>query len=725
MILSAQELDKEGVLILKSIDEEYFKNNPFEDGISLKDKGWKYKNGDNLEWAELEYDDLEWEKLSSEKDYDALFKEDTFKNRWFRLHFKIDSSLQNSNLFFNILIFGATEIYLNGKKVKTFGRVGSRMKNEHTVYARTQFQVPLTNNKNYVLAIRFSNHLGQKLATLFPWNSPFLNAKGNHLMRINYYGDNVSNTKYYDHRILVYVIIRYPEMLLLLTTGLVFFIRYLFVKKDRATFSFALFTLSMGIFVLCNFVNYGIPILFEYSNPLIQNFILYLVTRLCLTLGYLFLLRFLYYSFFPEYLNIWNYLFKIWVALFSIMLIIPFFYSINLYPYLFRYFFIPLLFIELARVIIFSIYNRKENAYITGIGAGLYVSFLGLFFLFTTLKFYALPGYVFSLGVLSLISSATILLIRQNRQKEQEVLQLAEDKAEILENQKEKLEEQVQERTEELQMANEEILAINDTLTETLETIEEQRDEILSSIQYAQRIQASILPRDDYFQKLLSEHFILFKPRDVVSGDFYWLAESNSKIVLTAVDCTGHGVPGAFMSMVGNDLLNAIVKDKHISKANEILTQLHKNVRLALQQKETQTNDGMDMALVSIDLKNKILEFAGAKNPLIYIQNGELHQIKGDIMGIGGVQQERERVFTAHEIDISKPTTFYLFSDGYQDQFGGKKGRKFMTKRFRELLFDIHKKPMQEQKSILETTLKDWRGKEEQVDDILVIGVKI
>jgi len=308
--------------------------------------------------------------------------------------------------------------------------------------------------------------------------------------------------------------------------------------------------------------------------------------------------------------------------------------------------------------------------------------------------------------------------------------------------------EEIKVTNEELNTVNEEVQAINETLKLTLDTVEEQRDEILSSIQYAQRIQSSILPREEYFQSLLPEYFVFFKPRDVVSGDFYWLTKIEEraifeeaitksgsrkilkevmpeKIILAAIDCTGHGVPGAFMSMVGNDLLNSIVKDKHVFQADKILKQLHKEVRQALQQKETQTNDGMDMALVSIDLENKILEFSGAKNPLIYIQNGELQKIKGDIFGIGGEQREIERVFKLHKIDISQPTTFYLFSDGFQDQFGGEQGRKFMTKRFRKLLFKIHQKPMQEQKQILENTLQKWMGKENQIDDILVIGVRV
>ena len=318
------------------------------------------------------------------------------------------------------------------------------------------------------------------------------------------------------------------------------------------------------------------------------------------------------------------------------------------------------------------------------------------------------------LGVLLLIS---YLFLRSKQKSNQLLTQKSKELTTV--NQ------EIQVVNEELKTANEEIQTINDTLLVTLDTVEKQRDEILSSIQYAQRIQSSILPNPKQIQRLLPEHFILFKPRDVVSGDFYYIKETQGKIILAAVDCTGHGIPGAFMSLIGYTALLDINVLQKITKAAQILEWLHIGVRYILRQKESEIKDGMDMALVVIDKENKTLDFAGAKNPLIYIQNGKLHKIKGDIMGIGGVQTEMERHFAIHTIDISEPTTFYLFSDGYHDQFGGKKGKKFMTKRFRELLFEIHEKPMEEQKSILEKKLTNWMGKEEQVDDILVMGVKV
>lgn len=282
------------------------------------------------------------------------------------------------------------------------------------------------------------------------------------------------------------------------------------------------------------------------------------------------------------------------------------------------------------------------------------------------------------------------------------------------------------------------------------EVIEEKNKNITDSITYAQRIQEAILPPQEKINECFPEHFIFFEPRDIVSGDFYWFTHKeaipiyresgnfqasekvlegfeNEKVVLAAVDATGHGVPGAFMSMIGNDLLGQIVQDNHIHQADEILNELHHRIRKVLNQENTQIQDGMDVALIVVDLEAKTLEFAGAKNPLVYIQNNELHLIKGDKFSIGGEHRGIERTYTKHTLDISQKTTFYIFSDGFQDQFGGEDNRKFMTKRFRELLFEIHKLPMQEQKQILETTLHNWmeEGNAEQVDDVLVIGVQI
>lgn len=275
------------------------------------------------------------------------------------------------------------------------------------------------------------------------------------------------------------------------------------------------------------------------------------------------------------------------------------------------------------------------------------------------------------------------------------------------------LERKVKERTQEVQAKETKIRRLYEGLSD--------------SIRYAQRIQKAILPTEEKFEKILPHSFVFFKPRDVVSGDFYFLEEVDNKIVLAAIDCTGHGVPGAFMSLIGNDILAEIIINQKTTEANKVLEKLHKGIRSLLRQEETKNQDGMDMTLVVIDKENNILEFAGAKNPLIYIQNNELKVIKGDKMPIGGEQREMERIFTKHEISLEKETHFYLFSDGIQDQFGGEKNKKFTPKRLRNLLQENHQKPFEKQKEILDQTIENWQkqGNEKQIDDMLLLGVRL
>ncbi len=254
--------------------------------------------------------------------------------------------------------------------------------------------------------------------------------------------------------------------------------------------------------------------------------------------------------------------------------------------------------------------------------------------------------------------------------------------------------------------------------------IEKSNNKIISSINYAKRIQEAMLPPMPSFESLLPESFVLFKPRDLVSGDFYWLSEKDDKIFVAVVDCTGHGVPGAFMSMLGTAYLGQIIDGKHISSPELILSELNIAIKGALKQDETNNRDGMEIALCVLDKKNQKLEFAGAKSPLIYIKNRELTVVKGDRVSIGGRQNEGN--FTKHVIDLdpNEPTCFYIFSDGYQDQFNSDMHAKFMAKRFRKLLQRVHKLPFQEQGQNLNNIIEDWMRHTRQVDDILVLGFK-
>ncbi|WP_299455714.1 tetratricopeptide repeat protein [uncultured Microscilla sp.] len=282
--------------------------------------------------------------------------------------------------------------------------------------------------------------------------------------------------------------------------------------------------------------------------------------------------------------------------------------------------------------------------------------------------------------------------------------------------------------------AKDEVDGVNVTLQEMLETIEKQNDDILDSIVYAQRIQKAVLPLEKRIKEYLPESFVFFKPRDIVSGDFYWFEEVNNKQFIIMADCTGHGVPGAFMTMLGIQALNNIIIQNKIYAPEQILHTLNQTFHTLLNNKGSAMHDGMDVVVSVIDRQAKKMHCAGANSPLIVIQQGKAQEIKGGIHSINGYQRENALVkFIAHTFDISTPTTFYLYSDGFQDQFGGREGKKFMKKRFRELLGSIASQPMIKQRQILQTTLNDWMETEaldgmlpyEQVDDILVIGVRV
>ncbi|HVN57002.1 MAG TPA: SpoIIE family protein phosphatase [Bacteroidales bacterium] len=252
-----------------------------------------------------------------------------------------------------------------------------------------------------------------------------------------------------------------------------------------------------------------------------------------------------------------------------------------------------------------------------------------------------------------------------------------------------------------------------------------QKKEIEDSIRYAMRIQTAVLPSEKVRNELFPDSFVLFRPLNIVSGDFYWISKVGDKTIYTAADCTGHGVPGAFMSMLGVAFLNEIVNKDNITSPDEILSQLREKVIQALQQHGAsgEARDGMDMALVSINSKENILEYAGAYNPLIMIRNGDVSEIPADKMPVGFY--ENMQGFRKHQVRIERGDTFYLYSDGYEDQFGGPDGKKFKSKRLKELLLSISGSPPENQKEILEKSLDDWKGDLPQIDDIVVVGIRI
>ncbi|MBI3136730.1 MAG: SpoIIE family protein phosphatase [Bacteroidetes bacterium] len=281
------------------------------------------------------------------------------------------------------------------------------------------------------------------------------------------------------------------------------------------------------------------------------------------------------------------------------------------------------------------------------------------------------------------------------------------------------LERKVEERTEE-------VVQQRDEIERQRLKLEDLYKDVTDSIRYAKRLQYSILPPQEVIRKVCPESFVLFKPKDIVSGDFYWFYETEGKSLVAAVDCTGHGVPGAFMSLVGANGLNAAVKEHQKTKPGLILNELNKFVSDSLNKgsDDNSVRDGMDLSFCTIDYQKMELEFSGANNPLYIIRNNEFLIVKADKFAIGSFEPGTHN-YTTTLVPIQKGDLIYLFTDGYADQFGGDKGKKYLYKHFRDTLLSVHHKPMKDQHDFLKDQIETWQGSYEQVDDILVIGIRI
>jgi len=314
---------------------------------------------------------------------------------------------------------------------------------------------------------------------------------------------------------------------------------------------------------------------------------------------------------------------------------------------------------------------------------------------------------------------------------------------------------EIEAQNETLQLKNDEIISINEEISKQKNVIEEANKQMTDSIVYAKRIQTAVSPNPAFLSKYHFDYFMFFRPRDIVSGDYYWFyADKQNHLFIVAADCTGHGVPGAFMSMLGVSLFNKIVAERQISQPNLILNEMRNEVKLALHQDSINSSqkDGMDLSLVRIDLDTMMMHFSAANNTGYLLQhfdesqreeiskdlakpehlrdlgNGQLLKLTlmpADPMPIGVYLREKES-FSMTSYQLHPGDSFYLSSDGYVDQFGGKYGRKFLSRNFIKLLMDINDKPMAEQEKIVIDTHDKWRGLEyDQLDDIIVIGVRV
>ena len=334
------------------------------------------------------------------------------------------------------------------------------------------------------------------------------------------------------------------------------------------------------------------------------------------------------------------------------------------------------------------------------------------FNIFTVNSFYF--GHAMEVLLFSIALADKMKLTTKEKERSQKaLLEQTQKNEQLIREQNTVLEQRVEERTHELNA--------------TLQMVAKQRDDIISSINYALRIQNAIIPKESELQQYW-DSFVLFRPRDIVSGDFYWLADKGKHKVLAVADCTGHGVSGAFMTMIGNTILNQIVQDYEIYSPDKILNLMPALLEKTLSHAEGTVKDGMDisiLAITSLDSSKTKVTYAGAMNPLYYIENQEFKIIKADKKPIDGRKADDNFSYRKHEIINQNRLKLYLCSDGFQDQFGGEKDRKFMVKKFKRLLFEISEHPISTQKEILEKTFDDWKGNQKQTDDVLVVGIEI
>ena len=701
------------------------------------DKFWKFQNGDDPTWASSSFDDSKWDTVNTNFGFDKNDSTVFTGIAWLRIHIYIDSILNDTPLALLVKQDGASQIFLDGKLIHSLGTVSADSKNEIKYNPNN---IPLSFRYDtageHILSVRYSNWDFKKYFKKYHVNNP-----GFSIVVVQH--DSSVFEKFTNTIILTSIAVLIG--IFFLSLGFVHLLFYIFYRKHETNLFYSIFVFLFGSIFISPVISFNV---FSPELSIKLNYYYLFVLPL-----FFYALHVLHYSLFKRPITKY---FWFSTVLFIASLISLIFYKDNFSEYLLIAFVISAV-ISSFFIVIKSIRKKTDGAWIIGTGSLIFLLFLSFIIIVIMInKNISVDSlYIIGLVFLALISipvSMSVYLARQfamtNKDLEKkfvEVKTLSEktieqerEKQKILETQKETLEIQVKERTLEI--------------VQQKTIIENKNKDITDSIDYAKTIQEAILPGQELKNRLFPNSFILFKPKDIVSGDFYWFAKNKERRIIAACDCTGHGVPGALMSMIGNNILNQIVNEKGITSPDEILNHLHKEIRKTLKQEEqNETKDGMDIAIVTFDHSSPNeeeqvtrLEFAGAQRPLWIVKtidNGELvndndlfkqqntgnqllTEIKGDKYAIGGWQSEKERKFTKHTISLTKGESIYIFSDGYADQFS-EDDKKLMTSRFKELLISIQQKSMPDQEIFLADFVKKWRGNREQIDDILVIGIRI
>ena len=695
------------------------------------DTHWRFHAGDDLQWVAPSFNDNSWDTLTTDmKSKNAL---SLFKGiGWFRIRLKVTPALFRKTFILKMDQAGASEIYLNGKKLYRFGAVSNTNAGNEVPFdpKNNTYFIQLSADTIQVIAVRYSAYTALKKEYSEPGFSLTL-SNVDHL---------ATDTSEKEGQILFSTFV----FGIFLTLAIFHLLLFFFHRKILSNLYY-----SLMAFVLAFFWLYP-AILAKSGNPFIaddlNNILAYIYAP------FFFFIILLIYSIFSVKFN-W----VTWVLLgITVVADICIAFNVSWFGYVLMFSIISSSF-HSFRITIGAVRNKKAGAWIIATGFGIFAATVVAILLYviimlltthnanvhitdsSPLLFIAIMVWGFSIPTSMSVYLASdfartnktlALQLVHVKQLAEQNIQKEKEKQQIIEGQKEMLEKQVKEKTAKIQ--------------DQKDQLEEKNKEITDSISYARRIQTAILPPEEMLQEALGDYVVVYKPKDVVSGDFYWCHMNGDMVVFAVADCTGHGVPGAFMSMIGNSILNEVVMDKKVFEADLILNELRNTLISTLQKSSGHTTrDGMDIALCVWDKKNNTLQYAGANNSLYWISenvakdgsiqesekirlhNNNLLEIVADKQPIGYQEGKMDVPFTKHIIQLRKGDTIYVTSDGYIDQFGGEKNKKFTSKRFRDLLDTFVHQPTSEQKRVLEQTIEQWKKYETQTDDICVIGIRV
>jgi len=677
-------------------------------GIHVK---WLYKAEDNSEFTKITLDDESWTLVNTSftKGSNSV---PLVSPSWFRIHLLIDT-LKGSAISIMMNHTGASEIYANGKLLKSFGVVSS-LESEEVRYqpAYSPVFIDLPDSDSLTLAIRYSN-----TKILASYNNEVHHQSGFGVVFMKY-DEAVKST---ISASIPYVVLGIGLSIFFLTLSIFHMVLYLFYKTQRSNLIYSVLCIMASYFTFQAFI-----ITLHPSVSVVE--ISRLVSSICGNLFFYLLPYLVAVIFHYETNKILKYLkFTVLLNLLLVFLI----------PSVSSIIFGVILCVSIILIITFLIKSLRsgiKGARILFFGFGFFVLMLSIVvviskiageLVITEINVVAVLFFLaVFLSIIGIPLSMTMLLAKEfsytSRTLELKLVEVEElsvktiqqekEKQKILATQNEMLEVQVKERTTEIE--------------EQKKLIEEKNKDITDSINYAQRIQQSVLPTEKEIKDIFPQSLVLFKPRDIVSGDFYQFKQNGEHKFVILADCTGHGVPGALMSMVGSNLLKQIIMERNILKPNLVLSALHKEVKSTLRQNSgTQSHDGMDISICMVH-ENELF-ISSANRPVYLISENEVLEIKPDKKSIGGASTLDDIEFTLHRFKIDKPFKVYMFSDGYADQFGGPAGKKFKIKNLHQLIMSNVNKPFTDQLQILNSSFEEWKGLLEQVDDVSLLAVEL